>query len=317
MEVKDCVNLLLNSLKTSSINVNEHYLHDILLKHLNNKFIKRILPKIYSLPSSDQDFSISKGMVSISNINLNLNDVESLAKELRPWRKGPFAINEFFIDSEWQCQLKFERMLKSISFEDKSVLDVGCGNGYFLYQYLNAGAGNVCGLDPHIQYFLQFLFINKLTKYLPIHFLPIGWQDLTSFNSFFDITCCMGVLYHQKNPIECLKMLKNTINSGGELVLETLVIESDQDYCLCPKDRYACMKNVYYIPSCSVVETWLTQAGFMDIECLDMNYTTSDEQRSSSWASDYSLINFLNTDQSLTVEGYQAPLRAIFRAVKK
>ncbi len=36
---------------------------------------------------------------------------------------------------------------------------------------------------------------------------------------------------------------------GGELVLETLVVEGDENTVLVPGDRYAQMRNVYFIPS--------------------------------------------------------------------
>ena len=35
----------------------------------------------------------------------------------------------------------------------------------------------------------------------------------------------------------------------GELVLETLVIDGDENTVLVPGDRYAQMRNVYFIPS--------------------------------------------------------------------
>jgi tRNA (mo5U34)-methyltransferase len=62
----------------------------------------------------------------------------------------------------------------------------------------------------------------------------------------------------------------------------------------------------------------LKRAGFSDIELVDVSRTTVQEQRSTEWMRFESLKDYLNPDdQSLTVEGYPAPRRAIFVAQKK
>jgi hypothetical protein len=67
----------------------------------------------------------------------------------------------------------------------------------------------------------------------------------------------MGVLYHRRSPLEHLWQLKDQLVSGGELVLETLVIEGDENAVLVPGDRYAQMRNVYFIPSALALKNWL------------------------------------------------------------
>jgi tRNA (mo5U34)-methyltransferase len=48
-----------------------------------------------------------------------------------------------------------------------------------------------------------------------------------------------------------------------------------------------------------------------------MNKTTVDEQRATAWMNNYSLINFLDkNNQNKTIEGYPAPVRAIFSATR-
>ena len=53
----------------------------------------------------------------------------------------------------------------------------------------------------------------------------------------------MGVLYHRKDPINHLEHLKRWVKPGGQLVLETLVVDGDETTCLVPPDRYARMNN--------------------------------------------------------------------------
>lgn len=44
----------------------------------------------------------------------------------------------------------------------------------------------------------------------------------------------MGVFYHRRSPFDFLRSLKMLLRKGGELVLETLVIEGDQQQVLVP-----------------------------------------------------------------------------------
>ena len=44
----------------------------------------------------------------------------------------------------------------------------------------------------------------------------------------------MGVLYHRRSPLEHLWQLKDQLVKDGELVLETLVVEGDENTVLVP-----------------------------------------------------------------------------------
>ena len=102
---------------------------------------------------------------------------------------------------------------------------------------------------------------------------------------------------------------------GGELVLETLIIDTKDGNQIIPEDRYARMRNVWCLPSTETLNTWLTKAGFNNIQLVDVNQTTSEEQRATHWIGDntQSLKDFLDpNDANLTIEGLPAPKRAIF-----
>jgi tRNA (mo5U34)-methyltransferase len=125
----------------------------------------------------------------------------------------------------------------------------------------------------------------------------------------------MGVLYHRKSPFDFLRRLKYLLKPGGELVLETLVIEGDRNTVLVPDDRYARMKNVWFIPSADAMIHWLNKSGFKNTRLVDVSRTTTEEQRSTEWMTFESLDLCLDPqDRNLTVEGYQAPTRATFIA---
>ena len=70
-------------------------------------------------------------------------------RRLLPWRKGPFNLFGVKIDAEWRSDLKWRRLQDKISpLSGRTVLDVGCGNGYYGWRMLGAGAKRVVGTDP-------------------------------------------------------------------------------------------------------------------------------------------------------------------------
>ena len=109
--------------------------------------------------------------------------------------------------------------------------------------------------------------------------------------------------------------LKHKLAPGGQLVLETLVIEGDDDALLKPNGRYARMGNVWQLPSPGLAARWLKQAGFSEIKIVDVGVTSLEEQRRTPWMTFHSLEEFLDpNDATRTIEGFPAPRRAILTA---
>lgn len=242
--------------------------------------------------------------------------LESLLRTFHPWRKGPYHVHGLDIETEWRSDWKWDRVLPHISdLKHRSVLDVGCGNGYHMWRMLGAGARLCVGIDPSHLFLVQFEAIRKLMgNDQRAHLLPLGIEQLPELKAF-DTVFSMGVLYHRRSPLDHLYQLKNQLVSGGELVLETLVIEGDENAVLVPIDRYAQMRNVYFFPSAKALKVWLEKCGFIDVEIVDENVTSTDEQRSTNWMTHNSLPDYLDpTDPSKTIEGYPAPRRAILIA---
>ena len=237
---------------------------------------------------------------------------------LHPWRKGPFSLFGLDIDTEWRSDWKWERLLPHIApLENRTVLDVGCGNGYHGWRMRGEGAKLVVGLDPVMLYVLQHQALQRYLNDTQHHVLPLRGEDLPADLACFDSVFSMGVLYHRKSPFEHLFELRGALRPGGELVLETLVVDGDETTVLTPKDRYAKMRNVWFIPSVPLLEIWLRRCGFSDVRCVDVNRTSVDEQRATEWMIEESLAAFLDPDdQTKTMEGHPAPLRAILTARK-
>lgn len=244
--------------------------------------------------------------------------IEKLLRNLMPWRKGPYFLYGTHINTEWRSDWKWERVLPHISpLAGRTVLDVGCGSGYHMWRMIGAGAHLVVGIDPMQLFLVQFEAVRKLLNDdRRAHMLPLGIEQLPALQAF-DTLFSMGVLYHRRSPLDHLLQLKNQLVSGGELVLETLVIEGDVNQVLVPGERYAQMRNVFFIPSAEALKSWLEKSGFVDVRIVDFALTTTEEQRRTDWMTSESLAEFLDPDDpSKTVEGYPAPLRAVLVATK-
>lgn len=235
---------------------------------------------------------------------------------LHPWRKGPYELFGIDLDTEWRSDWKWERLKEHIEpLSNRLVLDVGCGNGYHCWRALGVGARMVIGIDPTLLSVMQFEAVKKLHGEAPVYVLPLGIEDLPADLKLFDSVFSMGVLYHRRSPIDHLFELKSCLRPGGQLVLETLVVDGDRYKVMLPSGRYAQMRNVWFLPSCAALGAWLLRCGFKNVRLCNVTKTTIGEQRSTQWMRFQSLKDFLDPDDDqLTCEGYPAPKRAIFVA---
>ena len=244
--------------------------------------------------------------------------LEHCLRRLHPWRKGPFDLFGVHIDTEWRSDWKWNRLHAALEpLAGRRVLDVGCGSGYHCWRMLGDGAAEVIGIDPTPLFVMQFQALQRYIQRDEAWVLPLGIEQLPPDLVAFDTVFSMGVLYHRRSPIEHLMELRGALRDGGQLVLETLVIEGDVSSCLVPEGRYARMGNVWFIPSPDLLLLWLKKLGFRKPQLVDVNQTSTDEQRSTDWMTFHSLADFLDPqDANLSIEGYPAPRRAIVTALK-
>ncbi|MGB5346214.1 MAG: tRNA 5-methoxyuridine(34)/uridine 5-oxyacetic acid(34) synthase CmoB [Woeseia sp.] len=236
--------------------------------------------------------------------------------QLSPWRKGPFNIGGVAIDTEWRSDLKWRRVQQALTpLTGRRVLDVGCGNGYYALRMLGDGASFVLGIDPTLLYMIQFKALQHFLPRLPLQVLPLRSQELPAAAGVFDTVLSMGVLYHQRSPLDHLRELRGHLRPGGELLLETLVLPGNEAFAHTPADRYARMRNVWLLPTVPELKVWLLRCGYSDVVCADISVTTTAEQRSTEWMPFESLREALDPARpGLTVEGLPAPMRAIVTA---
>lgn len=247
-----------------------------------------------------------------------LAQLETALRGLMPWRKGPFDFFGTYIDTEWHSDWKWDRVSPFLAnLSGRRILDVGCGSGYHCWRMLGEGAGRVIGIDPGLLFMFQFLSVKHYLGDVPVDLLPVKMEDLPGNLEAFDTTFSMGVLYHRRSPLDHLLELKGTLRRGGELVLETLVVDGPEGYSLMPEDRYGQMRNVWFLPSCDTLIRWLERTGFRNARVVDVTDTTTAEQRSTDWMRFNSLQDFLDpADPARTIEGYPGPKRATIIAEK-
>ncbi len=236
--------------------------------------------------------------------------------DLHPWRKGPFELFGLHIDTEWRSDWKWERLREHISpLAGRRVLDVGCGSGYHCWRMRGAGADLVLGIDPSPLFVMQYQALARYIQDPRVWVLPLAMEQLPPGLAWFDTVFSMGVLYHRRSPMDHLIELREALRPGGELVLETLVIDGARDQVLVPEGRYARMGNVWFIPSVAGLVAWLRKVGLQQVQVVNVTTTTTEEQRSTEWMTFHSLERFLDAaNPGLTVEGYPAPQRAIVTA---
>lgn len=227
------------------------------------------------------------------------------------------------------------------------ILDLGCNNGYYILRILglwddlcadfsqkdsikdsieskNSAQDiqnkiQIIGFDPIAYCAAQWEFISFFAPQKRANFELLGLEDLEAFcavNGGFNMILCLGILYHRRDVLGAIKEVYNALNNGGVAIFDSIIIQGEGEFALCPKERYAKMKNVFFIPTLGAFEAWLTKCGFKKIKLLATLKTDTSEQRKSAWSGEESLQDFLSEDENFTIEGYPAPHRAYFLAQK-
>ena len=285
----------------------------------NHGDFKRWSEALKTLPELElSGIDCSTSAITINGLCNNEKKLHEALTGLKPWRKGPFQISDVFIDTEWRSDFKWDRVHPHLApLKQRKILDVGCGNGYHCWRMLNDEPELVLGIDPSILFNMQFQAIKHYIQDERIYLLPLTVQNMPLNMQWFDTVFSMGILYHRRSPFDHLLQLKALLKPGGELCLETLVIQGAKGQVLVPESRYARMNNVWFLPSVDELMHWLKRCGFKNIRAVDINQTTIQEQRSTQWMPFESLQECLDPkDKNKTVEGYPAPLRAVILANK-
>ena len=243
--------------------------------------------------------------------------LQNAKTKLIPWRKGPFILFDDILETEWRSDKKYNLLRPHFNLNDKIVADVGCNNGYYMLRMLEDNPKMITGFDPSPFFNLQFNLVNHFVK-SDIKFELLGVEHLENYEHKFDFIFMLGVLYHRADPIGTLKQLSKALNKNGEIIIDTFMIDGEDEVCLTPNSRYSKMPNIYFIPTIPALTNWLNRAGFIDIQVIAITTTDKEEQRVTPWTFEQSLDDYLDIkDKTKTVEGYPAPKRVYIKAKKK
>ena len=294
---------------------------EIIEKKFNNGNIKnwemalQNLPFFLSPKSTPTQFGTYVGLQKFPESSIP--ELKTNLTRLCPWRKGPFKFGSLIIDAEWQSNMKWNRFKNEIDLRNKRVLDIGCGSGYFMWRMLEKGANEILGIDPNLLFSYQFACIHELMGRHPLALFPLSLEEFQNGDLLFDTIFDMGVLYHRRDPFGHLKKIFQLLEKTGTLILETLVIPGGANSVLVPKNRYARMNNVWFLPSVKTLFSWLERSHFNQIRVLDISTTNSDEQRKTRWMQNDSFESSLDSRNPIyTIEGLPRPRRATILARK-
>lgn len=293
---------------------------EAVLKDLTREVWQEVISSFSKLEIQKKSFDVLDGVVCAGEKgSVNQEELNKLLKSLIPWRKGPWNFAGIDVDAEWRSNIKYAELSQLVPLvKDKLVFDIGGGNGYYGFRLRHDGAGRVVNFDPSEKFFYQFELAQALIQDPNIQYEPLGYQDVHRIGLEADVVMSMGVLYHQKDPLAVLEAAKTSLRPGGLMIVESMSVSGDGDYCLFPEDRYAKARNVYFLPTQKALCNLCKRAGLNDVEIMSDRETTLEEQRKTPWMPYESLSDFLDlSDLTKTLEGYPAPRRTVVIARKK
>lgn len=276
---------------------------------------------LQKFPAADVD--CSGDIVSIGDsaevTDQERRQITSALEDFIPWRKGPFSVFGTHIDTEWQSQRKWQRLLPKLpELKDKVVADIGCSNGYYMFRMTPHQPELVLGFEPSIQHYYCFKGLNGMARQENLHIDLLGVEHLSLFPECFDVLFLMGIIYHRSSPVDTLRDVYSSLTGGGTLILESQAIPGTYPMALFPEKTYAKVPGTYFVPTGNCLKNWLLRAGFSDVELFCQHPMSSNEQRRTDWMQFESYSDFVDPkDSGRTVEGYPAPDRVFIIARKK
>jgi tRNA (mo5U34)-methyltransferase len=123
-----------------------------------------------------------------------------------------------------------ETQLAAIDFAGKTVLDVGCWDGYWSFYAERHGARAVLATDDVTQNWSDgrgLLLAKELLRSRVETRQDLSIYDLASLERQFDIIMCLGVYYHLIDPVLAFAQLRHCCHAQSLLLLEGNLTRSD------------------------------------------------------------------------------------------
>jgi SAM-dependent methyltransferase len=125
-----------------------------------------------------------------------------IGKILQKIGSGPFISNSM-------------RMLVKPLKKNSAILDVGCANGRQLSTYWNCGFTNLLGIDPYLTGDIRHECGVRIVK-----------KEIREVSGKFDLIMFHHVLEHLAEQLEVLKLAKERLNAGGQILVRIPLSDS-------------------------------------------------------------------------------------------
>jgi tRNA (mo5U34)-methyltransferase len=113
--------------------------------------------------------------------------------------------------------------LDKIDFAQKTVLDIGCWDGYWSFYAERRGAARILATDDSGQNWAGeagFNLAKELLKSSVESDLRLSVYDLNRLDLTFDIILCLGVFYHLFDPFYAFTQIRHRCHDNSIVVLE-------------------------------------------------------------------------------------------------
>lgn len=116
-----------------------------------------------------------------------------------------------------------EEQLRAVPFEGKSVLDIGCWDGYWSFYAEKRGAASVLATDDFSQNWAdgQGIYLAKEMLLSKIEIAPrLSVYNLAKLKRKFDVILFLGVYYHLWDPFHALAQIRHCCHPNTVVLLE-------------------------------------------------------------------------------------------------
>lgn len=171
-----------------------------------------------SLKNIEIFVSVNKGNENFYEIKLPLG--KNTIRTSNAVRAGYQSFDGDKGDSNSPEKLK---RLRLPSLKGKSVLDIGCNEGFFCNYALKQGANNVIGIDSNKD------VIEFAKQRVPnAKFINTTWWNLP--DEKFDVILFLSAIHYEKNQQKLLTYLKQHLTDNGVLILECGIYQDSSKY---------------------------------------------------------------------------------------